>query len=60
MSDNQSYAVITTKVCCDMEPLAQLISVLLDTLNDIQFDDLNAAAKHGCLEYVAKVCSGGK
>jgi len=53
-----AYRVIKTKVCTDMEPLAQLISVLFDTLNSEVFDNLPVVAKVSAIKYVATVYGG--
>jgi len=55
-----AYKTITTKVCSDMEPLAQLISVLFDTLNDQAFDELPVPGKQSALQYVANTYLGGE
>lgn len=49
-----AYKVIETKVCTDMEPMVQLMSVLFDTLNDKAFDVLPPSAKAEVALYVGK------
>ena len=50
-----AYRVINTKVCSEMEPVAQLISVLLDTLNNTAFKNLPPDAKAKAMLYVVDV-----
>lgn len=49
-----TYHTITTKVVCEMEPAAQLISVLLDTLNHEVFEVLPPDAIADIVLYVAQ------
>jgi hypothetical protein len=58
MTDTPAMIEIKTQVCADMEPLAQLVSVLFDTLNSEAFDILPQSAKASAVEYVAKVSKG--
>jgi len=49
---------IKVQVCADMEPVAQLISVLFDTLNSEVFDNLPPYAKVEAMKYIAGVYGG--
>jgi len=57
MIDNEvwtpEYILITTKACTEMEPMAQLLSVLFDTLNNPAFDVLDGLGKEKALMFCA-------
>jgi hypothetical protein len=51
---DRAYKEITLTVDAEVEPLAQLISVLFDLLNQ-EFDDIPLDAQSHALKYVSEV-----